>query len=151
MLTAILKGFAAKCASKMATTPKRAKDNRENEEENDSDQSDKWKENIIKLVDFVDSREFPDIRLQEDADLFRTFLEFALVHFVSCTTWRYKCYNTPVSQIFTVSDEALAMLLLENSVQDLKWVVRRGQKIPHNISMPKYTKNMEGSSERFKG
>ena len=151
VLTAILKGCAPKCASKMATTPKRAKENRENEEENESGQSDKWKENIIKLIDFVDSREFPDMRLQEDADLFRTFLEFVLVHFVSCTTWRYKCYNTPVSQIFTVSDEALAMLLLENSMQDLKWVVRRGQKIPHNISMPKYTKKMEGSSEKFKG
>ena len=151
VLSAILSGSAAKCASKMATTPKRAKENRENEEENASGQFDKWKRNIAKLIDFVDSREFPDMQLQEDADLFRTFLEFVLVHFVSCTTWRYKCYNTPVSQIFTVSDEALAMLLLENSMQDLKWVVRRGQKIPHNISMPKYTKKMEGSSEKFKG
>ena len=61
VLTAILKGNAPKCATKMVTTPKRAKENRENEEENESEQSNKWKENIIKLIDFVDSREFPDM------------------------------------------------------------------------------------------
>ena len=42
VLSAILKGNAPKCASKMATTPKRAKENRENEEENASGQFDKW-------------------------------------------------------------------------------------------------------------
>ena len=40
VLSAILSGSAAKCASKMATTPKRAKENRENEEENASGQFD---------------------------------------------------------------------------------------------------------------
>ena len=61
VLTAILSGSAAKCASKMATTPKRESKNRENEEENASGQFDKWNRNIVKLIDFVDSREFPDM------------------------------------------------------------------------------------------
>ena len=151
VMTAILTGDATKCASKMAITPKRAKETKENEGESTEDQSDKWKRNIVKLIKFVDSSDFPDLRLQEDADLFRTFVEFALIHFASCTTWRYKCYNTPVSQIFTVSDEALAMLLLENSMQDLKWIIRREEKMPHNISIPRYTKRMEGSPEKFRG
>ena len=38
VLSAILSGSAAKCASKMATTPKRAKENMENEEDNASGQ-----------------------------------------------------------------------------------------------------------------
>ena len=151
MIIAILTGDATKCASKMAITPKRAKESKENEEDSTEDQTDKWKTNIVKLIEFVDTSDFPDLRLQEDADLFRTFVEFALIHFVSCTTWRYKCYNIPVSKIFTVSDEALAMLLLENSMQDLKWVIRREEKIPNKISMPRYTKKMEGSTEKFRG
>ena len=151
MRTAILTGNAIKSATKMATTPKRAKENRENEEENVDNQSNSWKTKIVKLINFVDSDEFQKLRLQKDADLFRTFLEFVLVHFVPCITWRYKCYNIQVSKIFTVSDEAMAMLLLENSVQDLKWVLRRQEKIPSNLSMPKYTKTMLGSTDRFRG
>ena len=32
--------------------------------------------------------------------------------------WRYKAYNAVVSDIFTQSDEAFAMLLLENDAND---------------------------------
>ena len=153
---AILTGDVVRYASTLGMSPsQRLKQFKESEQDNTEEarqaKFSEWKKRMTKLVKFVDSGKYPDLRLDEDADLFRTFVEFCLVHFIKYTTWRYKCYNTPVSDIFTVSDEAMAMLLLENSVDDLKYVIRRGQKVPTKASMPRYTKVNEGSNEKFRG
>ena len=110
-----------------------------------------WNQMLTKLMRIVGKEEFIDLRLNEDTDLFRTFLEFCLIHFVSSTSWRWKAYNVPISEIFTPSDEAMAMLLLENSIEDLRLISRRKEKILRRQSRSKYTKVELGSPEKFQG
>ena len=110
-----------------------------------------WNQMLAKLMRIVGKEEFIDLRLNEDTDLFRTFLEFCLIHFVSSTSWRWKAYNVPISEIFTPSDEAMAMLLLENSIEDLRLISRRKEKILRRQSRSKYTKVELGSPEKFQG
>ena len=42
---------------------------------------------------------------------FITCVNSCLVHFTQLQTWRHKYYDTDISNIFTVTDEALAILL----------------------------------------
>ena len=53
----------------------------------------------------------------ENKVVFSTFFNTCLVHFCSSMNWWYTAYNTVVSDIFTESDKALCMLLLENNVK----------------------------------
>ena len=110
-----------------------------------------WKHMLTKLLRIVGKEDFIDLRVNEDTDLFRAFLEFCLIHFVSSTSWRWKAYNVPISEIFTPSDEAMAMLLLENCIEDLRLTCRRNEKILRRQSRAKYTKVELGSHDRFQG
>ena len=73
--------------------------------------------NLVELTANVDGL----IHLRVDTgniDLFRTFINYCLVHFSTSMNWKYKAYNTLISDIFTESDEALCILLLENNAED---------------------------------
>ena len=50
--------------------------------------------------------------INENFGEFITFVNLCLVHFTTSQTWRYKYYNTDISNIFTVTDGILAILLL---------------------------------------
>jgi hypothetical protein len=77
---------------------------------------------LKKLVKFVkndeDGKQFPEIRKHGDPELFETFVNMCLVHLKPVTEWRMKIYTTHISNFVTASDEAFAMLLLENRVDD---------------------------------
>jgi hypothetical protein len=107
-----------------------------------------WK--LVQLMD-TDMISFEKIRSHPDDDYFETFVDYCLNVFVSSQTWRYKAYNTLISKIFTPSDEAMAMLLLENNARDLKRVHETGQTLPRKESFTKYTKPDKDSQERFQG
>tara|TARA_B100000768_G_C10967018_1_gene244145 strand:+ start:73 stop:522 length:450 start_codon:yes stop_codon:yes gene_type:complete len=64
--------------------------------------------------------------------------------------WRYHAYNSVISDIFTESDEAFAMLLLENNAKDYKQMVVLDRKLTRKEAMPKYTKD-PNLTEKFKG
>ena len=64
--------------------------------------------------------------------------------------WGYKAYNSHISEIFSVSDEAFAMLLLENNYEDYKIVYNLSRKVTRKESKPKYT-NDANLNENFKG
>ena len=64
--------------------------------------------------------------------------------------WRYKAYDSHVSEIFSVSDEAFAILLLENNYEDYKMVYNLSRKVTRKESKPKYTKDTN-LNEKFKG
>ena len=78
------------------------------------------------------------------------FLILCLVYFWSLMNWRYKAYNSHISEIFSVSDEAFAMLLLENNYEDYKMVYNLSRKVTRKESKPKYTKD-SNLNEKFKG
>ena len=82
---------------------------------------------------------------------FDTFINYCLVHFTQAINWRYKSYNSNVSDIFTESDESLCILILENNAEDFVNVFQTKTKITRKNSKTKYTKNTAGMNTKFKG
>lgn len=92
---------------------------------------------------------FADMRITHPAH-FDTFVEVALVGFVPVKDWRNKAALVPLSKIFTVADEAFAMLALENQIDDLVELVNKegasdsddssGAATEKKVSKPRYTK-----------
>ena len=92
---------------------------------------------------------FADMRITHPAH-FDTFVEVALVGFVSVKDWRNKAALEPLSNIFTVADEAFAMLALENQIDDLVELVNKegasdsddlsDAATEKKVSKPRYTK-----------
>ena len=64
--------------------------------------------------------------------------------------WRYKACNSCISDIFTESDEALCILLIENNADDYAKMYREQRKIGRKEARPKYTK-VECVEKKFKG
>jgi len=83
-------------------------------------------------------------------EVFATFINLCLVHFCLSMNWRYKAYNTVVSDIFTESNEAFAMLLLENNANDYVKMIEIERKLSRKEAKPKYTKDLR-VNEKFRG
>ena len=119
---------------------------------NDDSNSKSVQENISKLVTLA-AGDTGLIHLTEDIgnlDLLQTFINYCLFHFCTSMNWRYKAYSTLISDIFTDSDEALCMLLIENNASDYVKVMNNKTKISRKFAQPKYTK-MDNTSKKFKG
>ena len=114
---------------------------------------DSVKEKIKKLIEMAATAEgLVNMRVKLDqSDLFDTFVNFCLVHFTTSLNWRYKSYNTNISDIFSDSDEGLCMLILENNAQDFLKVYSTGNALSRKESMTKYTKSKGGVNAKFKG
>ena len=78
------------------------------------------KEATRKLIELAGNKENLKVCDVISKIVFRTFVNICLVHFFSSMNWRYIAYNTVVSDIYTESDEALYILLLENNIDDYK-------------------------------
>ena len=104
------------------------------------------------LIDLVGEKDkFENMRVSDvHKEVFATFVNLCMVHFCSSMNWRYKAYNSHISEIFSVSDEAFAMLLLENNYEDYKMVYNLSRKVTRKESKPKYTKD-SNLNEKFKG
>ena len=119
---------------------------------NDDSNSKTVQDNISKLVTLA-AGDTGLIHLREDIgnlDLLQTFINYCLFHFCTSMNWRYKAYSTLISDIFTDSDEALCMLLIENNASDYVKVMNNKTKISRKFAQPKYTK-MDNTSKKFKG
>lgn len=89
-------------------------------------------------------------RANQDAfDLFKTFVDVCMIHMTESTIWKYKAYTKNMSDIFTPSDEAMAMLFFENNLKDFHTMSIHKKTILRKESQPKYTKTVEGN--RFQG
>ena len=92
-----------------------------------------------------------DIRTTyENMDLFQTFVNICLIHFTTSISWRYKACDSLISDIFTVTDEALCILLLENNADDYVRVYEEKKKIDRKEAKPKYTK-VDNAQKKFQG
>ena len=56
---------------------------------------------------------------KNNTDMFTTFVTYCLIHLTTSIQWRYHAYNTNISDMFTVSDEALCVLIIENHSESL--------------------------------
>ena len=97
------------------------------------------------------TNDFETMRSNNNQEFFETFVEYCLIHSTTAVEWRYKCYNTILSKIFTISDEALTMLMLENNVADLVRIKTEQNKLTRKESKPKYTKVNGDTGERYQG
>ena len=99
-------------------------------------------------------REIPEVQTEEDKErqftLFKVFVDLCLVHFVDSVDWRWQAYSYKISDIFTPSDEAMAMLFFENYVNDYKMMSDTREKVTRTSSRPKYTKTSREDA-RFHG
>ena len=76
---------------------------------------------MLALMELVEDEEkFEKMRLNAgNLEIFGTFIK-KIFHFSSSLNLRYTSYNTAVSDIFSESNEAFAILLLENNLDNFK-------------------------------
>jgi hypothetical protein len=98
-----------------------------------------------------DDDQYKNLRTHDDPKLFEVFVDFCLIHLLLSLNWRCQSYSDTVSNIFTSSDEALAMLLLENNAVDLLLTFNNKAKVSRKESKPKYTKIGQSSKVKFQG
>ena len=124
-----------------------------NVEENENEGSDGVKEEIKKLVEMAATPEgLVNMRVKLDQrHLFDTFVNYCLINFTTSLNWRYKSYNTNISEIFSESDEGLCMLILENNAEDFLKVNSTGCALSRKDSRTKYTKSKGVKNAKFKG
>ena len=93
--------------------------------------SNRVQERINKLIGVGFSDEgFLSLRTNKDLyDEFETFVNFCLVHCVTSMDWRYNACNNVISDIFSVTDEAFCILLLENNLVDYQKAAGEKRKI----------------------
>ena len=110
------------------------------------------KERMMKIINCTITGEgLENLRTKlENIDMFHTFVSYCLIHFTTSINWRYKACSVVVSEIFSESDEALCILLIENNAEDYARMHREQRKITRKEAKPKYTK-VEIVERRFKG
>ena len=118
-----------------------------------TDNHDTVKEDIYQLIQQAATCEgLVNMRVNPDqSKLFDTFVNYCLVNFTTSLNWRYKSYNTNISDIFTESDESLCMLILENNATDFLKVYTTGSIVARKESKTKYTKSKGNVNAKFKG
>ena len=67
-------------------------------------------------------------------------MSYCLIHFTTSIYWRYNACNIVISEIFTESDEALCILLIENNTEDYAKMYCEQKRINRKEEKPKYTK-----------
>ena len=95
-----------------------------------------------KVIDLaVEGEGLENLRCNIDMlETFRTFVSYCLIHFTTSMNWRYKACNSNISDIFTESDEALCILLVENNAEDYAKMYQEQRKIGRKEARPRYTK-----------
>ena len=114
--------------------------------------ADDVKSKMMKLIDIAkEGSGLEKLRTKsENIDLLETFVSYCLIHFTTSLYWRYNACNVVISDIFTASDEALCILLIENNAEDYAKMYQEQKKVTRKDARPKYTK-VECSDKKFRG
>ena len=86
----------------------------------------------------------------KNLELFKTFVNYCLIHFTTSMNWQYKVTTVVISEIFTESDEVLCILLLDYNATYYVVMHREQRKINRKETKPIYTK-VEFIDKNFKG
>jgi hypothetical protein len=100
-------------------------------------------------ADLLKNGEMPDLNLEimdmrKNREAYTVFCDVVLSLVVGKHMWRSKCWNTPMSEIATVSDEAFALLLVENSWEAWNHLAKR-EKGDVSVIKSLYTLNGAGT------
>ena len=120
--------------------------------ESNIENADEVKSKMMKLTKIAkDSNGLETLRTKsENIDLLQTFVSYCLIHFTTSLYWRYNACNVVISEIFTASDEALCILLIENNAEDYAKMYQEQKKVTRKDARPKFTK-VECSDKKFRG
>ena len=82
-----------------------------------SDTIDTVKKKMKNIIDFaVTGDTLRNLRQESDnIELSEMFVSYCLIHFTTSYNWRYNTSSVVIPDIFTPSNEALCILLLENT------------------------------------
>ena len=124
----------------------------DNNVDNDNETNENVKRKMMQVIERALTGEGLDnLRTKEEnTDVFHTFVSYCLIHFTTSINWRYKACTAVISDIFTETDEALCILLIENNACDYAKMHREQRKISRKESKPKYTK-VECVDKKFRG
>ena len=75
-------------------------------------------------------KEIRMLRSQKDKDLMRSFVQYGLRHMISINAWNASKENVRISHIFSIHDEAFAILLIMNN-----WTVWEKMALGHKRSI----------------
>ena len=120
--------------------------------DNDDEMNENVKSKMMKVIEIAVAGEgLENLRTKEEnINVLDTFVSYCLIHFTTSINWRYKACSAVISDIFTESDKALCILLIENNANDYAKIHREQRKINRKESKPKYTK-VECVEKKFKG
>ena len=92
--------------------------------------SDDIKTKMMKIINIaISGQGLENLRTKsENIDLLHTFVSYCLIHFTTSINWRYNACSVVISEIFTDSDEALCILLIENNAEDYAKMYREQKK-----------------------
>lgn len=106
--------------------------------------------------------EFKTMRRRGRVEEYLIFLDLVLYHFVPANEWKKRGHKGKVRDLFTISDEAMAMVLLENNALDMLNYINQGNGTGVRVvpsrrnSKTKYTKSdgrevQGGGKSNFQG
>ena len=67
-------------------------------------------------------------------------MSYCLIPFTTSINWRYSVCSVVISDIFTESDEALCILLIENNAEDYDIMHRKQKEVSRQETKSKYNK-----------
>ena len=88
---------------------------------------------------------------QEKTDIYYMFVNTCLVHMIPKNMWNRNHMNKPLSELTSVADEAMAMLVLENICCDLNRPIKEVKLVNRKTSQARYTKNGKDSQGKMRG
>ncbi len=123
-----------------------------NNSDGDTDTVNTVKKNMNDIINMAaEGNTLENLRQESgNIELFETFVSICLIHFTTSYNWRYNASSLAISKIFTSSDEALCILLLENNAADYVVMNREQRKINRKEAKPKWTK-VECADKKFRG
>ena len=85
----------------------------------------------------------------ENINLLQTFVSYFVIHVTTSIYWQYNACDIVVLKIFTESNDALCILLIENNAEDYAKIHREQKRVSRKEAKPKYTK-VESSDKNLK-
>lgn len=108
------------------------------------------KGDVDSLVDWCGAQEDGMMNIRDDEKKFGVFLDVVMQHLKTNDKWKNEIYVKKVSELFTSSDEAMAMLYFENYHNDFKIMKSTRKEVPRNESNPTWTKS-DKNGNGYKG
>ena len=96
-------------------------------------------DNTLALIKFAcDIKQFETSRIHRKYEnMCVMFVNLRLLYLITSQCWRYNVYNSAISDMSIVTDETLAILLLENHINEFDNMIDLNRKLTREESKPR--------------